>query len=368
MVSLNEVMHDQQGVTAVFSDGTVSRFHGAWLRDNDRGQSARHADNDQRLFDITELPDDLSIEGAVVTDDHLDVAFAADGHVARFPVSWLFDNRYDREHETVLPDLWGAHLKTSLPVFDFSRVLEDDRTRMAWLQAVRDQGFGILENVPCEEGMVCRAAEIFGYVRETNYGRLFEVRSEENPVNLAYTGLGLNVHTDNPYRDPVPGLQLLHCLISNPDGGDTLLVDGFHVAETLRRENPAAFGLLCENWVPFRYRGDSSDLQARGPIIQLNDRGRIIAVRYNNRSAAPFDLPAEKMEAYYDAYRLFAKMLHRPEFELTFKLTDGQLMAFDNQRVLHGRKGFGGGKRHLQGCYADKDSLLSALRVLEAQS
>jgi hypothetical protein len=54
--------------------------------------------------------------------------------------------------------------------------------------------------------------ELFGCVRETNYGRLFDVVSVENPSNLAYTGLALGSHTDNPYRDPVPQLQLLHCL------------------------------------------------------------------------------------------------------------------------------------------------------------
>ena len=128
------------------------------------------------------------------------------------------------------------------------------------------------------------------------------------------------------------------------------------------------FRLLSENWVPFRYQGGGVDLQARGPIIQLDDRGTITAVRYNNRSAAPFDLAPELMSDYYQAFRHFAKMLHREEFELGFKLGDGQLMAFDNQRVMHGRKGFGGGKRHLQGTYADKDSLLSMLRVLEREN
>ena len=40
----------------------------------------------------------------------------------------------------------------------------------------------------------------------------------------------------------------------------------------------------------------------------------------------------------------------------------------DNTRVLHARRAFSGtGKRWLQGCYADKDALLSTLAVLQAQ-
>ena len=39
----------------------------------------------------------------------------------------------------------------------------------------------------------------------------------------------------------------------------------------------------------------------------------------------------------------------------------------DNHRVLHGRTAFDAdsGRRHLQGCYVDRDELRSRLRVLE---
>jgi gamma-butyrobetaine dioxygenase len=42
-------------------------------------------------------------------------------------------------------------------------------------------------------------------------------------------------------------------------------------------------------------------------------------------------------------------------------------MCFDNYRVLHGRSEFdpNSGPRHLQGCYLDRDDVLSRLRTLE---
>ena len=79
---------------------------------------------------------------------------------------------------------------------------------------------------------------LFGFVRETNYGRHFEVRTEVNPTNLAYTGLGLQAHTDNPYRDPVPTLQVLSCLENSAKGGENMVVDGFAAALRLRDEDP----------------------------------------------------------------------------------------------------------------------------------
>ena len=38
----------------------------------------------------------------------------------------------------------------------------------------------------------------------------------------------------------------------------------------------------------------------------------------------------------------------------------------ETNRVLHGRTAYTAGARHLQGCYVDKDSLHSRIRVLEA--
>ena len=76
---------------------------------------------------------------------------------------------------------------------------------------------------------------LFGYIRETNYGRWFDVRAEVNPTNLAYTSLGLQAHTDNPYRDPVPTLQILYCLESSVEGGDSYVVDGFAGWDPRRR-------------------------------------------------------------------------------------------------------------------------------------
>ena len=78
--------------------------------------------------------------------------------------------------------------------------------------------------------------------------------AEVDPVNLAFTGLALSVHTDNPYRDPVPGIQMLHCLENNAEVGDTVLVDGFEAAGRLREEDREAFEILARTWVTFSYR------------------------------------------------------------------------------------------------------------------
>ena len=74
------------------------------------------------------------------------------------------------------------------------------------------------------------------------------------------------------------------------------------------------------------------------------------------------------MADYYAAFRRFAELIEDPAMEVTFKLAPGELFIVDNMRVLHARKAFSGsGKRWLQGCYPDKDGLLSTLASIEAE-
>jgi gamma-butyrobetaine dioxygenase len=208
-----------------------------------------------------------------------------------------------------------------------------------------------------------------GYVRETNYGRLFDVRVEATPANLAFTGLPIAPHTDNPYRDPVPTVQLLHCLASAVEGGDSGLVDGFKAAALLRDADPAAFGILTRTPVTFAYADVTAELQATRPMIATDPRGKIREVRFNNRSLQPLRLGREgspdEAVAFYAAYRAFAQTIIRPDLMLTFRLAPGDCVVFDNTRILHARTGFAAtGRRHLQGCYSDLDGVASTLAVL----
>ena len=65
--------------------------------------------------------------------------------------------------------------------------------------------------------------------------------------------------------------------------------------------------------------------------------------------------------------RRFAVIIDDPMMAAAFMLSPGEGFIVDNTRVLHGRKGYcGTGSRWLQGCYADRDGLLSTLFALEA--
>ncbi|WP_082119440.1 2-trimethylaminoethylphosphonate dioxygenase [Saccharothrix sp. ST-888] len=340
-----------------------------WLRDNCPCTECRDPRNGQKLFQITDLPADLAIADQVTEAGVLAVRWS-DGHRSAYPVEWLTqagtgDGRTEQDKR-----LWAAEdFAAGLPEADWGAYLADPTERAAVLAAVRRSGFAVLRGVPVAERQVLAVARSFGYVRETNYGELFDVRVEPDPNNLAFTSAAIAPHTDNPYRDPVPTLQLLHCLRNDSAGGDSGLVDGFKAAAVLRAEAPEDFAVLTRTPVPFVFRDRATELRAERPLIEVDGLGRVREVRFNNRSIGTLRLPAEQLDAFYAAYRRFAEITLRPELQLTFRLEPGDCLIFDNVRLLHARTAFEqDGHRHLQGCYADLDSLTSTLAVLDRRA
>ncbi len=359
-----------------WANGRSARFDAIWLRDNALDPQTRAPGNGQRLITILDVPADTRLAQASVTPaGDLDLTFAPEGKTVGFPAGWLAQRIYDRPAATGTGwtdagiERWDAGLQDRVPRARLGDITADRAALGRWLAAVRRYGFAVLTGVPTISGAVCDVASLFAYVRETNYGRWFDVRAEVNPNNLAYTNLGLQAHTDNPYRDPVPTLQLLACLENSVDGGESLVVDGFRAAGILQDEAPALFALLARHCARFDYAGSHGvRLRAKRPFIELGPDGELLAVRFNNRSAAPFvDVPQPQMRSFYDAYRRLAELIEDPALAVTFKLAPGELFIVDNTRVLHARRAFSSsGARWLQGCYADKDGLLSTLAAIEA--
>jgi [2-(trimethylamino)ethyl]phosphonate dioxygenase len=379
-MSLSKVETLENGTAASLSwaDGTSARFHAIWLRDNALDPETRSPGNGQRLITILDVPSETMLSHAsVLPDGDLTVTFSPERKTVIFPSAWLKARIYDKPSEMSSGrissdvELWDSRLRSTVPKASYANVSKDRRALGEWLASVRHYGFAVLCDVPTESGTLCKVAELFGFVRETNYGRWFEVRAEVNPNNLAYTNLGLQAHTDNPYRDPVPTMQILACLENTVEGGDSIVVDGFAVAARLKDESPRGFELLARYPARFEYAGAAGvRLRAKKPFIELSPDGEMIAIRFNNRSAAPLvDVPYDDMAEYYAAYRRFAEILEDASMQVTFKLQPGELFIVDNTRVLHARKAFSGtGKRWLQGCYPDKDGLLSTLAAIEEES
>ena len=356
-----------------WKDGKQSRLFSHWLRDHCQMPTSRNANNGQRLFSVVDIPEETYIEKAYKDEKgNVCVLFQPENHLSVFSQNWLIKNCYDLnlhfdDRSERQKKLWQKDtFEAGLPFVDFESMCNDETSKLDMLRLIRDVGFVVLENVPTKEGQVLKVISELGYTRETNYGALFEVRTEVNPNNLAYTNMGLGSHTDNPYRDPVPTVQLLHCLESSTEGGDSVLLDGFKAATVLRQESKEDFDILTSTWINFRFSDAKTDLRSRVPMIELNDNNEIVKVRYNNRSIDTIKLPTNKIRHFYKAYRHWSEIIERDDLKIIFKLSEGDLMLLDNTRIMHARTAFSkNGKRHLQGAYTDLDGLYSLLNILE---
>jgi gamma-butyrobetaine dioxygenase len=357
------------------ADGSTLRYHSTWLRDNALDSKTRDTKNGQRLITLSDIPINTYIESVTLdkSGKNIFLTFLPETKKVSFSANWLEEHAYDTKRNNtkgwIASDLkiWGKDILKNIPEVDYKSAKSDKNLLLQWLKSLYCYGFAKMTGGKVESGALIETVNLFGYVRETNYGKWFDVRSEVDAINLAYTNLGLQAHTDNPYRDPVPTIQIIYCLENSALGGDSTVVDGFNAAMQLKNQNPNYFNLLTKYCARFEYKGDKgAHLQSRRPMIELSPDGELIAIRFNNRSAAPItDVPYEDMENYYKAYRTFSNIINDPTSAVNFKLNPGECFITDNTRVLHARTAYSGaGTRWLQGCYVDKDGLLSTISTM----
>eukprot|EP00752_Nemacystus_decipiens_P000505 g505.t1 len=350
----------------------ASRFHFVWLRANCRCAACLHPHTWERTIDSYALdPAIRPAEIAAAEEGRALVLRWPDGHETRLAAGWLAARDYDggarRAAKRAVRSWDAAALLADPPEHRWEAVTTGDADLRLMLTDLRERGLAIVRGVPPQDGEVERVARRIAFLRETNFGVGFQVENKPDPNNVAYTALELKAHTDLPNRESPPGIQFLHCHRADAAGGESLLVDGFRAAERLRDEAPEAFARLSRTALPFRFVDAEWDIRWRAPTIRLDADGDLEEVRYHDALTAPLDVPFEEMAPLYDALRRFTAILRDPAMELRLKLQPGDLIAFHNRRVLHGRGAFdpNAGLRKLEGCYVDCDDAWSRLRVLE---
>ncbi len=225
------------------------------------------------------------------------------------------------------------------PTFSAAEILESDDTLHDWLNALAAYGCSLLRGVPdgTDVGDVARR---IGPIRDTNFGTTWDVIAEPGPVTNANTALALPPHVDLPTREYQPGIHL-HCLINEAQGGESVLVDGFRLAQEVRETRPDHYELLTNLRWDWANRSRTSDYRSTSPIFVTNHLGDIEEVRFGNWLRAPLtSVPFDQVEQAYAAYRYVFALSFDQRFAIRFLLAPGDCMVFDNRRILHGRNPF----------------------------
>ncbi len=359
-------------VTVGFSDGSSARCNRFWLRDNCPSNGDRASLF--RSFSVASLDDGLTIDDADVIDGELSVAFS-DGTVDRFPAGLLIECRPDIDADEPAWRPWRTGEEPA--EFPFGDVAGEEAARHALLEAVAVAGVALVTGIPDEPSSTEQMAEWLGPIRETDFGRVFDIVTEPDPFTPSQSDTALDPHTDDPYRYSPAGISILHCVTPcSGEGGVSSIVDGLAAAGAVAGADPEGFRMLTEIAVPYVHRreqavdqGDDVHLCAEAPVISLDAAGRICGIRFHERSMATIRLDADDAERFYRALAHFARIVRGDEFTYRRRLAAGEAFVYDNQRVLHGRSAITGARsrRHLRLCTIDRDQVHSRLRRLRAR-
>ncbi|CAI4230887.1 unnamed protein product [Auanema sp. JU1783] len=395
-IRLIRVTENDRVLNIKWCDGHEAVLPIIWLRDTSPdpktytfspAMTARNLVMDK--FDVEQSPTSIKLD-----KDKNELVLEWPGDiVSRYPSTWLrFRNpscpsaRLNRRLNYLLPETtWSSEdMKKRLKTFNHDDVMYDDKTLHDFLEAVCLDGLAVIRNGPKVngEGVVEEIADRIGFLQRTHFGEVFEVKAKQDASNKAYASTsGLPFHTDFPSLSHPPQLQMLHMAQQAHEGGNSLFVDGFHVAQMLNLINPDAFNLLTKHSMEYIEEGydvhDGPDgaprkfdfyMTARHKVIKLDEEGHVIKIQFGNAMRSWFyDCDPNKIQEIYDAMKLFTNLCYDEKNVLKLHLEDGDTVLWANTRVLHTRDDYvdaPGNQRTLKGCYFNWDIVKSKVRVL----
>ena len=359
----------ERGVSVVWDDGIESQFHVYWLRENAADALTCHPESKEQQIQLLELPEDLAAtEVSVSIAGELQVKWS-NGESSSFAPGWLRAYCHQVAAETfALPkrQYWSGKDLGAVPRFDGPTVLTDRVLFGQWCEALHSKGAAILENLPTDETVIGQIPALIGPIRQSNFGYSFDVRTSTESTSNAFTSMALPLHSDLCTREFMPGLQFLHCLENSSEGGNSLLADGFYLAQLLQQQAPEHFATLSTVPMDFYNKAKDSDYRFSKPLIGLNRDGELDEIRLSPWLRAPLNAPFETVDRCYRALRYLLQLSEQPSNCITTRLQPGDLLAFDNRRIFHGRTSYdtSKGNRWLRGCYGEREELWSQLRIL----
>ena len=369
---ISKVSKNSSALNVEWSDGEKSNFNFLWLRDN--CPTAHDKDSNHRMFNLLETSENIQpSDYKINSDGKLEIKWSEGNHTSYYDPNWLRKNCYTikQKQRYVSPyKLWNNKLNSDLESVsvEHDKVMNTEEGLIQWLNLLHEKGFAIIKNAPTEKKSAFPILNRISHIRQTFFKTPFEVINIPKPNNSAYTAHGLRNHIDLPYFEIPPGYQFLHCLINDAEGGMSHAVDGFFVAEYLKKNDPEVFNTLVRIPVKFIDKDYTQDKKRLfyAPEISLTKDGDYNDIRFSVATMGVMDCAPEDIEKFYKAHHKFGKLLHDDKFVVKFRLKPGDIFCFNNRRVLHGRTEFNpnSGHRHLQGYYIDRDEIIARLNYL----
>lgn len=372
-------------------DGQNSSYPYVWLRDNCQCEICfdQFAKKRKTMASLqTEKPENGVPEKAknLMEGTLLHVTWN-DSHNSHYTANWLQEHCFERGMLTYMrhnyspePHFWNAKLCESmqkLNLFSYDELVDsvDDSKLLTLLAILQSVGFVKITGAPFggDEGSIA-LQKIISRCSPTTSVKHHD-RGPEGFDNFSSHDAGYQ--TSLPYYHHVPGIQLLHC--DRPSNEGTLFVDGFEVAEQIRKDYPetgSVFDLLSTLEVSFHdeapgeIEASQKYLRRRlAPTFELDKNGEVWRVNYNNECRDSATSKPEKLETVQDLYfglqemEIMMNRASERETLFEYRLMPGDVVLVNNWRVLvrHGNEGT------LNQAFFDWDEAQSKVNVLSGQ-
>lgn len=387
---------DEEVIAELLQDGSISygprhaplQMEQVWLRDMCSCDLCVNVSTKQKNFQTSDIPVDVKAKSIkVLHDESLEVTWRNDvpgwgeDHVSVYPRKYL--EMYTDAKATAkdqfkhdLDVLWdGTRMTEDVLFMDYDNYMHTDVGLCQALNYLRAYGLIFIRGVPANPKAVEKLGERVGNLRDTFYGRTWDVKSVPQAKNVAYTHQFLGMHMDLLYMSNPPGFQLLHCLQNSCEGGSSLFSDGFHAARSLRKHSPIQFAKLAKSTMAYHYRNAGEHYHYQHKVIEMKPfpgRGKSLdgPIDFLNWSP-PFQAPqyqpsGSRFSVMHEALSKLGQEIEKESNVFEYRLKEGECVIFNNRRVLHARRAFDvtSGHRWLKGAYVDTDAFMSRLRVM----
>jgi len=360
------ITSDDSVVSIDWCDGHQSTFHLIWLRDNCSCDDCGDHSGGHRFFELNMLPSNLESQVSLL-DGMVKIHWTTTDHVTQYDPAWLrshCQSDQERVSRRARPVLWDSSFNNELPAVSYPKAIGNQSELLKVFDAVRTYGICLLKDVPTESKATEEIAALLSFVRETHYGRVFEIISTPNPAVIANAPVPLRPHTDENFREPPPGIMIFHSIKASEDGGGkSVMTDGFRLAADFKENYPEEYQLLTKVPIPHRRFIQNVGLRAEAPVIGLDYFNEVREFRLNERTMGPLDLPLDLVEPVYDALKKIFQLSYDSQYHMHYLLRGGEALVFDNARVLHARTGFNG-NRHVRLTHTGSDEFYSRWRQL----
>ncbi len=348
--------------------GRVLDLPTLWCRDNCRCSECRITSTGEHRYFFGNVPELAALQSVDVDDATMTLSWS-DGHRSYWSANDIAEVLATASRDHPAPQAWK-------PMFEPARlswqsIIEDPSARIECFNEFMVHGAVIVTGTPTQTGECLRFLDTLGIpIRETPFDRLHDVFFRSDGYNVAHSDEPLPPHNDFASYQSPPSGQLLHFLVNEVSGGDSILVDALRVIDELHASDPDAADLLAAVPIAFREHSDTAESWARAPLLRRNPDGSNASLRFSNQLMQPLHPDEPHVDEWYRAYHKLALLVMSAHNQLRFRSEPGDMQIVHAHRMLHGRTGFDGsaGARHLQDTYFEYDDLAAQAAILTGQA